>query len=140
MQMLMSENGPLNPQESVVSALHAINVQYGLICLDDKNEVCEFPANWKSQPDGSYTFRYKNEAKKTVVKFKMTLEEEYVVVMFAEEGSKESYRVTIDSKEEMNNIIKQFSFTLKQYIGKGNSKPIPVSTNPAPSSTMPSSI
>ena len=75
MKTLMSENGPLNLQESTVTALHAINTQYGLICLDDKNEVCEFPANWKSQPDGSYTFRYKNEPKKTIVKFKMTLEE-----------------------------------------------------------------
>ena len=75
MQTLMAENGPLNPQESVVSALHAINTQHGLICLDDKNEVSEFPPNWKSQPDGSYTFRYRNDSKKTVVKFKMTLED-----------------------------------------------------------------
>ena len=73
--MLMGENGPLSPQESVIAALHTINLQSSLICLNDNHEVCEFPVNWKSQADGSYTFRYKNDSKKTIVKFKMTLEE-----------------------------------------------------------------
>lgn len=82
MQQLMAYNGPLSHQESVVAALHAINIEHGLICINEKDEVCEFPMDWKSQPDGSFTFRYKNQEKKKIVKFKMTLEDEYIVIVF----------------------------------------------------------
>lgn len=88
---------------------------------------------WKQQPDGSFTFRYKNESKGTIVKFKMTVEDKYVIVIFCDEGSKESYRVTINSNDHMEEIIKQYTFTLKQYLSKeGNAKPATIQSNPMP--------
>ena len=55
----------------------------------------------------------------------MTVEDKYVIVVFNEEGSKESYRVTINSQDHLENIISQYTFTLKQYLDKGgNSKPL----------------
>ena len=134
MQMLMSTNGSLSPHELVVSALHSVNLQNKLQCLNDNNQICEFPAGWREQPDGSFTFRYKNESKGTTAKFKMTVEGKYVIVIFSDEGSKESYRVTVDSNEHMENIVKQYTFTLKQYLGKEGvtkSAPLPFN-NPMP--------
>ena len=129
--MLMSNDGSLNPHELIVSALHSINLHHKLECLDESNQICEFPASWKEQPDGSFTFRYKNNSRSSVVKFKMTVEGKYVIVVFCEEGTKESYRVTIDSNEHMESIIKQYTFTLKQYLSKeGGTKPANIQQSP----------
>ena len=35
MQMQMSESGSLNPQELVIAALHSLNLQHKLKCIDD---------------------------------------------------------------------------------------------------------
>ena len=72
MQMLMSCDGSLSPQEIVITALHSLNIQHKLQCIDDKNDNIEFPVGWREQPDGSFTFRYKNTARGSIVKFKMT--------------------------------------------------------------------
>ena len=40
MQMLMSNDGSLNPHELIVSALHAINLHHKLECLDENNQIC----------------------------------------------------------------------------------------------------
>jgi hypothetical protein len=63
----------------------------------------------------------------------MTIEDKYVIVVFGEEGSKETFRVTINSTENLESIIKQYTFTLKQYISKeGNTKPGPINSHPMP--------
>ena len=68
-----------------------------------------------------------------MAKFKLTVEDKYIVVIFGEEGSKESFRVTINSTEPLEAIVKQYTFTLKQYLGKDSfagpsmeSKPMPM--------------
>lgn len=40
MQMLMASNGPLSPEQLIVAALHSLNVQHQLECIDKNNEVC----------------------------------------------------------------------------------------------------
>ena len=72
MQMLMSSDGSLNPHEIVITALHSLNIQHKLQCIDEKSENIEFPVGWREQPDGSFTFRYKNITRGSIVKFKMT--------------------------------------------------------------------
>ena len=133
MQQLMAGEQSLTPQQQVVAALHSLNAQHKLQCLDEKDENLEFPEKWRDHPDGSYCFRYRNLARGTVVKFKLTVEDKYVVVIFGEEGSKESFRVTINSIEPLEAIVKQYTFTLKQYLGKDSfsgpsmeSKPMPM--------------
>lgn len=73
---------------------------------------------WNQQGDGCYSFKYKNKARSTVVSFKYTIEGKNVVGVFSEEGTSETYRVTVKSTESLENIIKNYVFTLKQYLAK----------------------
>jgi hypothetical protein len=97
MQGLMAGEQVLTPQERIVAALHSLNSQQGLQCLDGQLQACEFPTKWREQPDGYYSLNYRNSKNGTLVKFKITTEDKYVVAVFSEEHSKESYRVTLNS-------------------------------------------
>lgn len=118
MQMLMTGTESLTPEELIIAALHSLNAQHKLVCLDSKNEICEFPSNWKNQGDGYYTFRYKNTTKSVMVNFRYSIEGNKVISVFGEEGSKETYRITVDSKDSLEEIVKNYTFTLKQYLSK----------------------
>ena len=60
MQMLMSGEGNLTPQELIICAIHSQNLQHKLQCIDEKDEKIEFPVKWRESAAGYYGFRYKN--------------------------------------------------------------------------------
>lgn len=118
MQMLMANNGSLSPEELIVAALHSLNMQHKLECINKNNEVCQFPVDWKNQGDGSYSFKYRSKEKSALLIFKFTIEGKNVVAVFSEEGSAESYRVILNSHQDTPTIIQNYTFTLKQFLSK----------------------
>ena len=57
--------------------------------------------NWKHQGDGYYTFKYKNQNKPNLAKFRFSIEGNKVTSVFGDEGSKETYRNTVNSKDSL---------------------------------------